>query len=334
MPTTMPLPPRALPRRFRQPRLLLVGCGDVAARIARQLHGRYRIRALLRHDVGGPEWRHWRSLGATPLQADLDQPVSLKRMRGVADKIIYLAPPADTEAGSHPRPLDPRLNRFLATLHGGLSLPCQQVLISTTGVYGDQQGALIDETCPVHPETTRAHRRAHAEATWRKWHRTRVAGRLPSPRSVRPNSPILRVPGIYAADRLPVERLRTGTPALRPEDDTWTNHIHADDLARACWLALTRPKAGSLRVINTCDNSDLKMGDWFDAVADASGLPRPQRLPRAELKTRVSPMMYSFMSESRRLDNTRLRRELRLQLAYPTVHDFLATLHSSQGTPC
>jgi nucleoside-diphosphate-sugar epimerase len=328
----MPLPPRALPRRFRQPRLLLVGCGDVAARVARQLHGRYRIRALLRHDVGGPEWIRWRSLGTTPIQADLDQPVSLKRLRGIADKVIYLAPPADTEAGGHRRPLDPRLNRFLATLHGGLSLPRHRVLISTTGVYGDQQGAMIDETCPVQPKTVRGLRRLHAEQTWRHWERTHCATGLVTRVTQPQSSAILRVPGIYAGDRLPIDRLRAGTPALREADDTWTNHIHAEDLARISWLALYR--CGILRTLNASDNSQLKMGDWFDAVADAHGLPRPERLPRAQLQSRVSPMMYSFMSESRRLDNSRLKQTLRLRLIYPTVHDFLATLSPSPGKPC
>jgi len=134
----------------------------------------------------------------------------------------------------------------------------------------------------------------------------------------------LRVPGIYAGNRLPVERLKAGTAALQASDDTWTNHIHADDLARISWLCLTRGK--SLRAVNASDCSSLKMGDWFDAVADAAGLARPQRLPRTELKAQVSPTLYSFMSESRRLDNKRLLKELRIRLRYPTVHDFLATL--------
>ncbi len=317
MPTALSLPPRALPRRFRQPRLLLAGCGDVAARIARQLnaHGpRYRIHALLRHEPGSPAWAAWRALGTTPIAADLDQARSLRRLRGIADSVIYLAPPAENHAA------DCRLNRFLAALHGGRSLPRRLVLIGTTGVYGDRQGALTDETCPVHPHTARAKRRVASEQTLRRWRRGRSRAGLGDT----PTGGILRVPGIYAADRLPTDRLRSGTPALRPEDDTWTNHIHADDLARISWLALYR--SGTVRAINTVDLSELKMGDWFDAVADATGLPRPERLPRAQLKTRVSPMLYSFMSESRRLDNKRLLNELRFRLRYPTVHDFLATL--------
>lgn len=314
MQTAYPLPPRALPRRFRQPRLLLAGCGDVAARIARQVnaHGaRYRIYALLRHAPDSPTWAYWRALGATPIRADLDQPRSLQRLRGIAEQVIYLAPPAENQQE------DQRLNRFLAAQHGGRSLPRRLVLIGTTGVYGDRGGAFIDETCPIHPQSARGQRRASAERLWRRW--------LKSGAPVQRHSGgILRVPGIYAAERLPVARLQAGTPALIAADDTWTNHIHADDLARICWLALTR--SAPARAINSVDNSDLKMGAWFDAVADASGLPRPERLPRDQLKSRVSPMMYSFMSESRRLDNKRLCNELRIRLRYPTVHDFLATL--------
>ena len=318
--------PRALPRRFRQPRLLLAGCGDVAARIAQQLNAQgahYRIRALLRHPPHSPEWTQWRALGTTPIAADLDQPQSLRRLRGIADNVIYLAPPAEN------RPTDRRLHRFLAALHGGRSLPRHLLLIGTTGVYGDQGGALIDETRPVRPQTARGQRRASAEQILRRWRRQRSRAQPVCMPAQRQTGGILRVPGIYAANRLPIERLRAGTPALCPEDDTWTNHIHADDLARICRLALVRSR--TLRTINTCDHSHLKMGDWFDAVADATGLPRPERLPRPLLKERVSPMLYSFMSESRRLANTRLTRELRVRLAYPTVHDFLSTLKASHA---
>lgn len=323
--------PRALPRRFRQPRLLLVGCGDVAARVATQVGSRYRLRALLRHEPDSDTWQTWRSLGAIPVAANLDQPVSLKRLRGLATHVIYLAPPADSQPTEFYT--DARLNRFLAALHSGGSLPRRLVYIGTSGVYGDCQGALVRESRPLQPRSARGRRRAAAEAILRRWMRTRIgAGHTTDlshqARKVTNAGSILRVPGIYADNRLPVERLRAGTPALRVEEDTWTNHIHADDLARISWLTLTRGR--SLRAYNTSDNSTLKMGDWFDAVANASGLPKPGRLPRDVLKDRVSPMLYSFMSESRRLDNQRLLKELRIKLRYPTVHDFLATLKVPQ----
>ena len=108
---------------------------------------------------------------------------------------------------------------------------------------------------------------------------------------------------------------------LQSEDDVYTNHIHADDLARACVAALWR--GGRQRVINVCDDTDLRMGDYFDLAADLCGLPRPPRLSRAALATRLSPMQLSFMAESRRLQNRRLKQELRLRLLYPTVADGL-----------
>ena len=132
---------------------------------------------------------------------------------------------------------------------------------------------------------------------------------------------ILRTPGIYAADRLPLDRLRAGTPVLRAEDDVYTNHIHADDLARAALRAL-EPDAPA-GVFNACDDSEIRMGDWLDLVADRHGLPRPARLTRARIVDLVSKDLYSFMSESRRLDNRRFKHQLGVQLRYPTVYEGL-----------
>jgi nucleoside-diphosphate-sugar epimerase len=164
----------------------------------------------------------------------------------------------------------------------------------------------------VAPRNPRARRRVDAERVLRAW---ALAGGG--------QVAILRAPGIYAADRLPLERLQRGTPALAAADDVYTNHIHADDLARLCALALFRARPG--RVYNASDDSRLKMGDYFDVVADAFGLARPPRLPRAELAAAVSPMLLSFMSESRLLDNRRLGAELRVRLVHPRVEAFVAT---------
>lgn len=185
--------------------------------------------------------------------------------------------------------------------------PLRAVYVSTTGVYGDCAGEHIDETRRARPENARAKRRVSAEARIRASRTRRFA--------------ILRAPGIYAAERLPVERLRAGTPALAASDDVFTNHIHADDLARAVWFAIFRGGAG--RVVNVVDDSELRMGEYFDQVADAVSLPRPPRMDRVQLKQNVSPMLYSFMSESRRIDNARMKRELRLRLKYATPGAFL-----------
>jgi nucleoside-diphosphate-sugar epimerase len=154
-------------------------------------------------------------------------------------------------------------------------------------------------------------RRVDAEQVLRRWVR-RGRGR----------AAILRVPGIYANDRLPLKRLQEGTPALCAEDDVYTNHVHADDLARMLALALFRSLPG--RVYHASDDTRMQMGEYFDAVADAARLPRPPRLPREQLRQAVSPATLSFMSESRQLDNSRIKRELGVRLRYPTVDVALA----------
>ena len=114
-------------------------------------------------------------------------------------------------------------------------------------------------------------------------------------------------------------------------EDSHTNHIHAEDLGRACIAALVRARPN--RAYNISDDSTLAMGEWFDALADAFALPRAPRLPREEVRRAVPAMQWSFMSESRRLDNTRMKRELQLRLRYPTVGDGIAA--AKQGIrPC
>jgi nucleoside-diphosphate-sugar epimerase len=285
-----------------KPRLLIVGCGDVGMRLIPLLRSRFRVFAL----TSQPErLSELRSAGVIPILGNLDNPQSLYRLKGLADIVVHLAPPP--MQGS----LDQRTRNLVAILprHGRL------VYVSTTGVYGDCKGAYFDETRPVAPVNARAERRVDAERVLRRWARHHE-GKLS----------ILRVPGIYAADRLPLERLRQGTPALLDADDVYTNHIHADDLAQIIALALFR--AQPLRVYHTVDDSALKMGDYFDQVATAFKLPRPPRVPRAELSKQVSPMLLSFMSESRRLSNERMKTELGVRLRWPAVSDLLASLQS------
>lgn len=285
-----------------RPRLLIVGCGDVGMRLIPLLRSRFRVFALTSQSERLSELR---SAGVIPILGNLDSPQSLYRLKGLADIVVHLAPPP--MQGS----LDQRTRNLIAILprHGRL------VYVSTTGVYGDCKGATFDETRPVAPVNARAERRVDAERVLRRWARHHE-GKLS----------ILRVPGIYAADRLPLERLRQGTPALLDSDDVYTNHIHADDLAQIIALALFR--AQPLRVYHTVDDSALKMGDYFDQVATAFKLPLPPRVPRAELSKQVSPMLLSFMSESRRLSNERMKTELGVRLRWPAVSDLLASLQS------
>ena len=249
-----------------------------------------------------------RAAGATPLVGNLDQPKSLRRLAGLAHRVVYLAPPP-SEGWS-----DPRMVALTRSLRRRTP-PRSAVYGSTSGVYGDCAGAWVSETRPLAPQTPRAHRRVQAEYAARFW--GRGSGVSVS---------VLRIPGIYATDReggTPRGRLRKGTPVLEPGDDVYTNHIHADDLARACWRALWLGQPQ--RMVNVSDYSELKMGDYFDLAADLYGLPRPVRVSRSSAKAQLPVMLLSFMDESRRLTNRRMDRELRLQLRYPTVREGLAS---------
>jgi nucleoside-diphosphate-sugar epimerase len=294
--------------RFKRPRLLIVGCGDVGLRVLRLLNGRWRVLAL----TSSPQRRALlRSAGASPLLGDLDDPSTLARLGRLADAVLHLAPPP--AHGS----LDTRTDALLAALARGGGV-ARLVYVSTSGVYGHCGGVRVNETRALSPATDRACRRVDAET------QVRAYARACSVRAT-----ILRVPGIYALDRKggdPRERVRTGAPALVADDDVFTNHIHADDLARACVAALMR--GPTMRAIHVNDDSALAMGEYLDRVAALSGLPRVPRITRAEAERRLTPVQLSFWSESRRLDNTRMKRVLGLRLRYPTVHEGLAHAHA------
>jgi nucleoside-diphosphate-sugar epimerase len=283
-------------------RLLIIGCGDVALRAVPQLRDRYRIYALTHSRERAPLLR---AHGMLPIVGDLDDAASLEGLAGIAHDVLHCAPPP------HRGTRDTRTAHLIAGLAKGKSLPQQLVYISTSGVYGDCAGELIDETRPLKPQTERAQRRVDAERQLREWGRRR-----------RVCVSILRAPGIYSEQRLPLERLKSGTPALNADEDAYTNHIHADDLARMAVAALRFGQPG--RAYNANDDSRLKMGEYFDLIADRFGLPRPQRVSRTEASVRIPSNVLSFMHESRRLSNRRIKQELRLTLRYPTVGDGIA----------
>jgi nucleoside-diphosphate-sugar epimerase len=279
-------------------RVLIIGCGDIALRLVKQVgQQRAQFYALNRSPTRIPLLR---DAGIRPLAGDLDDRRSLRRIAGMADVVLHFAPPPGEGA------VDTRTRNLLAAL-GHAHPPARMIYISTTGVYGDCAGAWVTETRPLRPDSARARRRVDAEGQLRRW-----AAQNGTQLSM------VRAPGIYAAGRVPEARVRQGLPALLPAEDIYTNHIHADDLARLAWHAVFKGRAQ--RVYNAVDDSGLKMGDWFDCVADHLGLPRPPRLPRAAVMAAVTPAMRTFLSESRRLSNRRVKEELGFQFRYPTVH--------------
>lgn len=263
--------------------MLVVGLGDVARRALPGLSAAFEVHVATR-----------------ARGIDLDRADTLASLPPV-DAVLHSVPPPEGEG-------DARTVRLLEALDRQGILPTRWVYISTSGVYGDCGGARIDETRPVQPRSARGRRRVAAEGALSDWCAARRATLV-----------VLRAPGIYAGDRLPLERLRAGTPVLRPEDDVHTNHIHADDLAGCCCRALAEDAPGG--IYNASDDTEMKMGDWFDFLADCAGLPRPPRISRGEAPGRIPAPMLSFMEESRRLVNTRMKEMLGYRLRYPTVRE-------------
>jgi nucleoside-diphosphate-sugar epimerase len=280
--------------------VLIIGCGDIGRRVARALQPAPVTGVVSTSDSAG----RLRALGVESVQLDLDKPLSPAQLPAAARQLFYFAPPP--AQGEH----DTRISRVCEVLQDG-NLPTRVVYISTSAVYGDCGGDWIDEDAPLRPGTARGRRRLDAERQWLRW-------------SSRTDVPvvILRVPGIYAHDRLPIRRLREGLPVLAEADSPFTNRIHADDLARVCIAAMHRGQPGA--AYNVSDGQPTTMTDYFNRVADRLGLPRPPVVDRTAASQVLSPSMLSFLEESKRLDNRRMRDQLGVELTYPDLAAGLA----------
>ena len=240
---------------------------------------------------------------------DLDCAENVKRVASLCSMIIVLIPTQNSEDNSSNKQVDSRTRLLVIELLKKDAIKKKGVYISTTGVYGNKNGNKTYETSRCIPSNNRSLRRLDAETKIRKL-----------------NFHILRVPGIYSINRLPIQRLLKKIPVLQKEEDVYTNHIHESDLARAAYLALFRGRRS--RITNVVDNSDLKMSDYMDLVASATGLEKPERASFAKLnqlatKGLISNMAMSFLKDSRRVKSERLKKELRINLIYPNVQDFV-----------
>lgn len=300
---------RSLPRKFRTTRIVVAGCGQVGQALLNHFQNRDFTATYRPGAESNLKAVKLRSLNAKPVAADLSNPSSLKRLAKLGHRVIWMAAP-NSEVTQ-----DFSLKRFCLAQSQSQTRWGNQpnlVYVSTTGVYGDTQGGWVTERSHTNAQSSRAMRRVHAEKQLQIAFRT-----------ARVNAKLVRAPGIYSSTRLPIERLKRESPALSAHEDSYSNHIHEVDLARICLFALF--KARPWDVINAVDEQPSKMGDYFDEVAEHFGLPKPRRLSREQAKAEVSPMMWSFMRESRRVKSLRIK-QLGFQLKYPKVTDFLATL--------
>jgi len=282
--------------------VVIVGCGYVGRRVARRERatGR-RVTGLVR---GAESAAALAALGAAAVRADLDRPGAAADLALGGARLYWFAPPPPDGV------VDTRLRGFLAAIPAD-GLPERVVLISTTGVYGDCGGAWVDESRPPAPQAERARRRLDAERALAEWS---AATGIPAV--------VLRVPGFYGPGKLPEARLRGGEPVLREAQSPWSNRVHVDDLVRACVAAMDRGRPGA--VYNVSDGHPTTMTDYFNRVADALGLPRPPQIDTAEAGGRLSAGMRSYLAESKRLDNRRMREELGVEPDYPDLATGLA----------
>jgi nucleoside-diphosphate-sugar epimerase len=287
--------------------MLIIGCGYVGERLARQYLDRGRsIQAVVRSSEGVERLAR---LGIVGFRKDLASD-ELTDLPFVGAQVFHLAPPPS-------RGVEDTLTRRLVGAFGQAGNPSRVVYVSTTGVYGDCGGAWIDESWPVRPDADRACRRWDAEQTLGRWSQE-TGGELV----------VLRVAGIYGPGRLPLERIRQGLPLVRPEEAPYTNRIHVVDLVAALVAAMQRGVNGA--VYNVCDGHPSTMTDYILAVADAAGLPRPPLIARAAASAKLSEGMLSYLAESRRLSNRRLVEELGVSLRYPTLRDGLRDVFATE----
>jgi nucleoside-diphosphate-sugar epimerase len=287
-------------------KILIIGCGDIGRRVARlALAEKATVTGFVRSAESSAELE---KLGIRPIVASLDDPATLKELPTKGAILFYLAPPPG--GGT----TDPRARTFCAAIQPGEE-PRKVIYMSTSGVYGDSGGELVTEETPPNPQTTRGKRRLDAETAFREWGQAHGVAVV-----------ILRVTGIYGPGRLPVSQLESGQPVLDERLAPLTNRIHADDLARVCLAAAARGEDGD--VFNVSDGHPTTMPHYFNAVADLLGYPRPRQVSLEEAHQVMSPLMLSYMSESRRLDNSKMLAKLGIRLLYP---DLAAGLKASRG---
>lgn len=274
-------------------RTLIIGCGDTGVRVAaRAVAAGETVTGVVRSEQSAARVR---AVGAHALKCDLDQDT---RGLPACDRLFYFAPP---------RREGTRDTRMAGVLAAFAQIPAHVVYISTSGVYGDCGGDWVDADRVVNPESDRARRRVDAE---------RQALALCA------HATVLRAPGIYGPNRLPVQRVLEGRPIVDDADGGWSNRIHIDDLAAIAWLAGTRHLAN--RIYNASDGHPTRLGVYYQTLARMLGVAPPPRISWAQAEQQFSAMRLSFLRESRRLSNRRLLDDSGYTLSFTDFREGLA----------
>ncbi len=277
---------------------IIIGCGDIGIRVGQQLLQQCRITGIVRSKKSAEKLI---SYGFNAAIFDLDQPASALPAILSDSLIFYFSPP--TENGEQ----DLRMKNFLAALGSSPANPTRIIYISTTAVYADSKGGWINEQTPTQPSNSRGKRRLDAEQQLIDFQHQRPV-----------NISILRVSGIYSANRLPFRQIKANQPILQLEIAPFSNRIHADDLANICIAAAFKPTK-SVAIFNVSDGNPGSISQYFKTVALAFNLQPPPEISWKAAQQMLSPGMLSYLCESKRIDNRLIKRELGVTLCYPTL---------------
>lgn len=281
-------------------KIIIAGCGYVGKKITKSFNDQSdRVVCLVCSDKS---YKELHGLYDT-YQFNLDEVKNLPDINYLNSDIVYLVPPSSHGID------DSRIKYFLSNLDV-LELPKKIVLISTTGVYGDCNGDWITEERQAIPGSERGLRRLSAENVLQEFCiKNKIA------------YVILRVPGIYGADKLPLQRLLDRKPVLKLSEAPWSNRIHVDDLVEACLCSINY--SGDCHIFNISDDLPSSMTDYFFQVARNKGIELPPQLSMNECEQIFSTNMMSYLRESKKIDNTLMKKELGVVLQYPTLKEGL-----------
>jgi len=282
--------------------ITIIGCGDIGQRVAKRCQQQSMpVRGMV---MTADSAKSLKQQGIEPIRANLDEPETLNSISYSGHTVFYFAPPP--RLGNQ----DTRMANWLASMQSD-DLPEKVVLISTTAVYGDTEGNWISEQSPLNPGTERGLRRLDAERRLFDWAQENSLEAV-----------ILRVPGIYGPGRLPRDRIEKGLPVLNESECGYTNRIHSEDLAMICMVAAETAASGE--IYNVTDGHPGTMTDWFNQVADFLSLPRPPQISMQQAEQEMSAGMLSYLKESRRIDNSKMLKELNVKLQYETINKGIA----------
>ncbi len=277
-------------------KLFIAGCGYCGERVAAQaLALGWPVTASVRDEHKATRLQ---DAGCTVIRYDMDQLDEIPLVPLDGRLLLYSVPPQG--GGS----LDLRARNFCAALERDRQLPQRIVYLSATSVYGDTDGRIVSESSPAIPASAMGKRRLDAEQQFLAF-------------GERHGIPVarLRLAGIYGPGRLPLMQISQGQPLLLEEEAKPSNRIHVDDLVQVCMATLENGDG----IYNVSDGSSCSMTTYFNACADALGLPRQPQVDMTEARRVMPPLLFNYFMESRVVDNSRMRRELGITLRYPEM---------------